>query len=256
MPPSKKARTSKSSSPSGVPDYASPEYWSSRYNSGDTHEWYFSYASLSPLLSPLLPAESKGAVDVLELGCGPRPLLPAMHADAPGLNLLATDISPACLSALPALPGLTYRALDASKLPFPDSSVPLVLEKGTLDAVISHPTLGPSLAGRILAEMARVSSRYLVVVSHVDLNTEVGEDWMRDVFAPALVEGDKDPLVHFKVRAHLAAAEEDGEDEEDGGGEGSPGVYVVEKLRRKETRALKKRPPEGLERVDVEVLEH
>lgn len=63
--------------------YGGREYWEERYAAIDCdergHEWYMDYETLAPLLHGTLP---NGASSVLEIGCGDRPLLPGMMADA------------------------------------------------------------------------------------------------------------------------------------------------------------------------------
>lgn len=108
----------------------------------------------------------------------------------------------------------------------------MVIEKGTLDAMIVDSI--PNCVS-ILSEMCRVSSKYVVVVTHFNINTEEGEDWVSDVFYPALESVEEEFM--WLVKCHT-------------GGEDGPVVYVCEKKTRRITRG------NGGKRIQIEILEH
>ena len=107
----------------------------------------------------------------------------------------------------------------------------MVIEKGTLDAMIVDSI--PNCVA-ILSEMCRVSSKYVVVVTHFNINTEEGEDWVSDVFYPALENVEEEFM--WLVKCHT-------------GGEDGPVVYVCEKNTRRITRG------NGGKRIQVSRLE-
>eukprot|EP00519_Triparma_laevis_P003334 CAMPEP_0182506580 /NCGR_PEP_ID=MMETSP1321-20130603/21564_1 /TAXON_ID=91990 /ORGANISM="Bolidomonas sp., Strain RCC1657" /LENGTH=228 /DNA_ID=CAMNT_0024712349 /DNA_START=135 /DNA_END=818 /DNA_ORIENTATION=+ len=151
------------------------------------HDWYFSGEELQPLLSPLLSSISSSPLHpntVLEIGCGMKPILttlslPPVESPSTPFNLLSLDYAQPCISHLKkkfsSSPQKTYTFIkaDARSVPLSSSSVPLVIEKGTLDAMITSEV---DDAVRVLKEMARVTSRYLVVVTHFNVETEEGEE--------------------------------------------------------------------------------
>jgi SAM-dependent methyltransferase len=77
----------------------------------------------------------------------------------------------------------TFLALDARSLPFQSSTYDLILEKGTLDAMLSDKEKGLSNCIQIVKEMARVTSDggAILIVSHLNANEEKGMVWLEDV---------------------------------------------------------------------------
>ncbi|GMH85702.1 hypothetical protein TrST_g4788 [Triparma strigata] len=220
--------------------YSKESYWSKRYAvtgniTGSTdneemsvmiserdHDWYFS---------------------VLEIGCGMKPILttislPPVESPSTPFNLLSLDYAQPCISHLKknfnSSPEKTYTFIkaDARDVPLSSSSVPLVIEKGTLDAMITSEV---DDAVRVLKEMARVTSRYLVVVTHFNVETEEGEEWVEDVLGVGLeTEGGG---VFWKVNCNV-------------GEQGGAMVVVCEKCVRRKTRN------EGGETLQIEVTEY
>lgn len=76
-----------------------------------------------------------------------------------------------------------YQAIDARSLPFSSNTYDLVLEKGTLDAMLSDDEEGLSNCIRIVKEMARVTSDggAILIVSHLNANDPKGMSWLEDV---------------------------------------------------------------------------
>ncbi|KAL7533735.1 hypothetical protein ACHAWF_004607 [Thalassiosira exigua] len=77
----------------------------------------------------------------------------------------------------------TFRALDARSLPFPSNTYDLILEKGTIDAMLSDEEEGLSNCIQIVKEMARVTSDggAVLIVSHMNANEPKGMRWLEDV---------------------------------------------------------------------------
>merc|ERR1712238_634778 len=66
----------------------------------------------------------------------------------------------------------TFQALDARSLPYAPNTYDLILEKGTLDAMLSDNEEGLSNCAQIVKEMARVTSDggAILIVSHLNAN--------------------------------------------------------------------------------------
>lgn len=77
----------------------------------------------------------------------------------------------------------TFQAMDARSLPFLSNTYDLILEKGTLDAMLSDEEEGLSNCVKIVKEMARVTSEggAILIVSHLNANEPKGMAWLQDV---------------------------------------------------------------------------
>ncbi|KAL3771090.1 hypothetical protein ACHAWU_006467 [Discostella pseudostelligera] len=77
----------------------------------------------------------------------------------------------------------TFRSMDARSLPFHSNTYDLILEKGTLDAMLSDKEEGLSNCIQIVKEMARVTSDggAILIVSHLNANESKGMVWLEDV---------------------------------------------------------------------------
>jgi Methyltransferase domain len=127
---------------------------------------------------------------------------------------------------------LQFTVADARFLPFPNGSFEFILEKGTLDAMLSDADCGLSNCIQTVTECARVltpnmmiptvplslqgdepsveskttsSSRNgcLLLVSHLNANTAKGMSWLNDVVVTGLLEHSKeDPLIEWEIEVH------------------------------------------------------
>jgi len=77
----------------------------------------------------------------------------------------------------------TFQALDARSLPFESNTYDLVLEKGTMDAMLSDEVDGIPNCIKIVEEMARVTSEggAILIVSHLNANEDKGMGWLEDI---------------------------------------------------------------------------
>lgn len=144
-----------------------------------------------------------------------------------------------------------YTASDARQLPHASNSMSIILEKGTLDAMLSHPTEGVTNSIAIVKEMARVCKvgGAILIVSHLNARTEKGMGWVTDVLLAGLKEEwmerkrnqnqqfdnrsdlDVDIIlwsieVHGGEEANDEDHSEDGEEQESSHG---PAVYILKK---------------------------
>ena len=115
---------------------------------------------------------------------------------------------------------LQFVVADARKLPYTDSSFSMVIEKGTLDAMLSDTSTGVADCVKIVAECARVVSRCVVLVSHLNANTASGLSWLDEVIFAGLKQH---PDVLWEIEVH-------GNAEVVANGDSiGPAVYVIHK---------------------------
>jgi Methyltransferase domain len=217
---------------------------------------------------PRVGLAQAGPVAVLEIGCGDVPLGAALAGEfqdwANATNafsivssIVCTDYSPVVvdmmrqqyrnlcggLEAIPSSIGavpLYFEVTDARKLPYADGSFHLVMEKGTLDAVLSDTIAGVADCVQIVSECARVTSGCIVLISHLNAHTPSGLSWLEEVVGAGLQNsrGSRAPggaVVAWDVEVHGNVQEEV---TPDGGGaeasripSGTPGpaVYIIHK---------------------------
>lgn len=227
-------------------DYSSEAYWDRRYASGERsgHEWYFDYETLAPLLHILLPEAPRGEEagwSALEIGCGDVPLAPDLAEDThfADAEVFAVDFSGSVVRSMRqrerdrcSLPRrrtrrVTYEVQDARALTYGDGHFDLVLDKGTIDAMLCSDAEGYDNARQICAEATRVLrvGGCFVVISHMNPAGEAGAAFLSRALLPGL-----------EACTHTAAlsigVHYDEEAEEDG-----PFVYAVSKAPRPHTRA-------------------
>ena len=268
------APSSNTSGGKGMPpakeDYSSLEYWNSRYTTGESagHVWYFGYDVLQPLLHSIVPEKfSPDPWSVLEIGCGDRPILPDLVKDPhfECCRAVGVDYSPAIVRQLrqeersskrarTSSEGITnrvsYAQADARALTYHDESFDLVLDKGTIDAMMCSDAEGFINARSICSEASRVTrpGGAFVIVSHMNPTGENGESFVRESLLPALLGQPAkwawDIGVHFEDNGEEQdSAEEagDGKGEEEEEAENSgPFVYVISKIQRRVTRSVKR----------------
>ncbi|KAG7360276.1 methyltransferase domain containing protein [Nitzschia inconspicua] len=208
-----------------------------------------------------------GPISVMEVGCGDVPLgrdllssILEMEAEAKidPSNILekviCLDYSKNVIDAMKAeqhrtvrdsekgkekstVP-LEYHVADARDLPHDDKSFDLVLEKGTLDAMLSdRDGNGPTNCRKIVSECARVTKEggCIVIISHLNANCQPGLEWLDDIVVPGLRMGA--PKFEWSVEVHGSEADvlpsDDEQDDEDNTDElpesPGPAVYIIRK---------------------------
>lgn len=202
-----------------------------------------------------------GPVSVLEIGCGDVPLGAdlaielislekegATKVDAVIKKIVCCDYSPTVIAMLNTQKQeakglesddlatldtiLDYQVADARKMPqYKDKSIELVLEKGTLDAMLSDKEAGVTNCIAIVTEIARVLTigGYIVLVSHLNAHTKNGIEWLHEVILPGLRSGGRNATWEIEVHGS------DGTDDVDTGKVAapiSPGpcVYIIHKM--------------------------
>jgi len=182
-----------------------------------------------------------GPVAVLEVGCGDVPLGAALAADLDALgraaavtDVVCCDYSPAAIDALvaaqrdaPARSGpagtigvrVVYSVADARKMPYPDGTYGLLLEKGTLDALLSDKVRGRENCVAVVTECARVleAGGCMVIVSHLNAHTPKGVAWLEEIIMPGLNAGGGGARWAIEVHGNDCGDAETDDGSEDGG---------------------------------------
>ena len=124
-----------------------------------------------------------------------------------------------------------YEVVDARQLPYGDESFEMILEKGTLDAMLSDEDgNGPKNCRMIVSECARVLAigGYIIIISHLNARVDSGIQWLNDVIVPGLREGGKN--CDFQVEVHGNEVSTPSDDEEESPESPGPCVYMIEKI--------------------------
>ncbi|EDK97577.1 endothelin converting enzyme 2, isoform CRA_a [Mus musculus] len=119
--------------------YRQVQYWDQRYkDAADSgpYEWFGDFASFRALLEPELCPEDR----ILVLGCGNSALSYELFLGG-FPNVTSVDYSPVVVAAMQVryahVPSLRWETMDVRALDFPSGSFDVVLEKGTLDAMLA-----------------------------------------------------------------------------------------------------------------------
>ncbi|XP_068095998.1 eEF1A lysine and N-terminal methyltransferase [Hyperolius riggenbachi] len=155
--------------PGSIKDFSATEYWEQffRRTGERPFEWYGGYLDLCALLHKYITPKDK----VLVIGCGNSELSERLY-DAGCQNLTNIDVSEVVIRQMnernaDRRPQMTYQLMDATQTSFPESHFQAVLDKGTLDAILTdaeEKTL--ETVTKLLTEVGRVlqcGGRYLCV---------------------------------------------------------------------------------------------
>lgn len=176
--------------PKSSKEFGSVDYWEKFFQQRGkkTFEWYGTYLELCGLLHKYIKPREK----VLVVGCGNSELSEQLY-DVGYQDLVNIDISEVVIRQMKERnvsrrPHLRFLQMDMTCMDFPDAAFQVVLDKGTLDAVLTdeeEETM--QRVDRMLAEIGRVlqvGGRYLCISlaqAHV-LKKAVGhfsrEGWM------------------------------------------------------------------------------
>ncbi|XP_006160819.1 EEF1A lysine methyltransferase 4 [Tupaia chinensis] len=145
--------------------YREVQYWDQRYrDAADSapYEWFGDFSSFRALLEPELRPEDR----ILVLGCGNSALsYELFRGGFP--DVTSVDYSSVVVAAMQAryahVPRLRWATMDVRALGFPSSSFDVVLEKGTLDALLAGErdpwtvsSEGVHTVDQVLSEVSRV----------------------------------------------------------------------------------------------------
>lgn len=206
-----------------------------------------------------------GPISVIEIGCGDVPLGAGLALELKELEtqtgastlkvvkeICCTDYSRSVVSSMQAqyrsfakdeirpkhsadignVP-LKFVVADARKLDYDNRRFELILEKGTLDAMLSDQKDGVQNCVQIMRECARVLAinGYIVLVSHLNAHTERGIGWLQDVVFEGLRGGDPESGYVIEVHGN-SEVQEDSKTALPG--TPGPAVYIIRK-KEKET---------------------
>ncbi|XP_075038561.1 eEF1A lysine and N-terminal methyltransferase isoform X2 [Mixophyes fleayi] len=155
--------------PKSSKEFSSSEYWEQffRRRGEQAFEWYGGYLELCGVLHKYIKPKDK----VLVVGCGNSELSERLY-DVGCQNLTNIDVSEVVIRQMNERnagrrPHMTYQLMDATQTTFPDSHFQAVLDKGTLDAILTDTEEGTlETTRKLLVEIGRVlqfGGRYLCV---------------------------------------------------------------------------------------------
>jgi len=118
-------------------DYRMKEYWDTRYTTEESYDWFTDYSSFKHLIHQDIDTSNS----ILMLGCGNSSLSEQMYHDG-FKNITNTDFSPVVITNMAekhvTLPEMTWEVMDMTQMSYGSSSFDIVLEKGTIDALLVH----------------------------------------------------------------------------------------------------------------------
>ncbi|XP_064003324.1 eEF1A lysine and N-terminal methyltransferase isoform X5 [Pogoniulus pusillus] len=151
-------------------EFGSARYWDRffRQRGKRPFEWYGAFPELCPVLHKYVRPRDK----VLVVGCGNSELSEQMYDMGMCEDIMNIDISDAVIHQMQERsrskrPKMSYLVMDMFQMDFPDAQFQVVLDKGTLDAILTdeeEATLAK--VDRMFAEIGRVlqvGGRYLCV---------------------------------------------------------------------------------------------
>jgi hypothetical protein len=233
MPPSKKRKHAEPEKDDG--SYAEAAYWDKRYETQEGyHCWYYNFGDLLPLFEKTIGAEGLGEADILEIGCGDSPVVKgfADYGDKKKnrRHLVGIDISANVVNALKATQStaqeVRYAIMDATSLSFAPTSFDLVIDKGTIDALMCEKNLSKrnKTCSAVTSEAFRVldnRSGVFMLISHMQPEGSEFQEFLENCLLPVL-QGYSDRS--FSIESHT-------------GVEGRAAVHVVRCAARREVRS-------------------
>eukprot|EP00252_Welwitschia_mirabilis_P014061 TRINITY_DN31086_c0_g1_i1.p1 TRINITY_DN31086_c0_g1~~TRINITY_DN31086_c0_g1_i1.p1 ORF type:complete len:773 (-),score=145.30 TRINITY_DN31086_c0_g1_i1:38-2356(-) len=145
-------------------DFTSKENWDEffKLRSDNPFEWYGDWSTLEEPLAKhcgLVPKGNDTSLDILVPGCGNSELSEKLY-DAGFTRITNIDFSKVVIQSmlrkhLRSRPQMLWRVMDMTQMQFPDNVFDVVIDKGSLDALM-EPELGPKLGIQFLAEVKRV----------------------------------------------------------------------------------------------------
>lgn len=230
-------------------NYHSQKYWNDRYQTADGyHEWYFDFDCIEPIFSEHVT--SRDAV-ILELGCGDAPLITAMQQNHNPACLHAIDFSDTIIAKLnneqasvPISKRVSFTVEDARNLSFGDNTYDIIIEKGTIDAMLCDKRKGFANVKSIMKEACRLMKKDVptafMMMSHMQAESAEFASFIERSFLPALEECKS--TNRWVIEAHTQAASTHAV------------VYIISSLPRRVTRSATQ--PFTTVSVDVQIHSH
>jgi ubiquinone/menaquinone biosynthesis C-methylase UbiE len=254
--------------------YCQESYWDNRYKDEAGHlEWYFGFDQLKDLFDPYVIKEVETAghkeLRVLESGCGDAPLLIGL-SDAYSTThkigrLDGIDYAESVIKLLNTKEKIgdrkiTFAKMDARYMDFFDNEFNIVLDKGTVDAMLCS-NKGFEDVRNLFHEYCRVlmDGGKIVMISHMAPDSEEFHDFLEMCVYPVF---DYRTNRLWSINAHVIASEEkpiqvsskkrkvkESEDEDD---VSTPAVYIFSPTFRRKTRVSDTYQPY----IDFQLHEH
>ncbi|XP_017554627.1 EEF1A lysine methyltransferase 4 [Pygocentrus nattereri] len=142
--------------------YKDVDYWNKRYETEESFEWFGDFSKFQHLLVQHVGRDE----NILMLGCGNSALSLDMY-QAGYTSIMNVDYSSVCVESMAErhsdCAGLSWVCMDISHLAFPNASFDVVIEKGTLDAMLvdeedpwNISDSNAQLMHQVLSEISRV----------------------------------------------------------------------------------------------------
>ncbi|XP_046883105.1 EEF1A lysine methyltransferase 4 [Hypomesus transpacificus] len=144
--------------------YKDVDYWDERYLTEKSFEWFGDFSKFQHIFENLV--RKKDAI--LVLGCGNSAMSVDMHT-AGYHSICNIDYSSVCIHTMSTrhadCAGMSWLHMDARQLSFPDGSFDVVLEKGTLDAMLVEEKDPWEVSSDAACLIHRVLSEHLTLTS-------------------------------------------------------------------------------------------
>ena len=182
--------------------YASSNYWAERYSTAEGfHNWYYTFGDLQPLIYRALEktGETLSTCHALEIGCGDSPLLTDFCSAKGGQSrsdshrLHGIDIAGNVIEHLKSrqakhtLSELKFSCMDATRLEFSEKYFDLVIDKGTVDALMCEKdeTKMAQVMRRLIGETLRVmkANGAILLVSHMQPDSDQSSQFISSCFS-------------------------------------------------------------------------
>jgi len=153
----RKVRRASTTSVSSASEYASSDYWNTRYRTKtQPDEWYEGFSTLKPFLKKHI----QKTFLCLDLGCGDSSIQDSLREE--GYEIMALDISTVILERL-ASPKREMVCADAFRLPFLNGMFDVILDKGTLDSISCDKSRSLSPFFQEIQRILRPNGKYICI---------------------------------------------------------------------------------------------
>ncbi|KAG7098811.1 hypothetical protein E1B28_000716 [Marasmius oreades] len=127
--------------PESNEQYGTKDYWNQRYaqeSENGSFDWFKSYGEISDIIQDLIPDRSS---KILMLGCGNSKLSEEMYDDG-FRNIVNIDYSAVLIEQMQQRhsrdrPDMQWHEMDVRDVTFADDTFDVVIDKGTMDAMMT-----------------------------------------------------------------------------------------------------------------------
>ncbi|KAH3863579.1 EEF1A lysine methyltransferase 4-like isoform X1 [Dreissena polymorpha] len=147
-------------------DYREQSYWDERYTSEDSYDWFSGYTSFKHLLKADIQAHHR----ILTLGCGNSPMSAEMYRDG-FHHIVNTDFSSIVIDKMSKkhsdMIEMSWQVMDMCNIEFPEASFDIVLEKGTIDALMVQERDPWNVSEETCQKIDSILNQVMFIVSHI-----------------------------------------------------------------------------------------